>query len=338
MAHDDRETGGDDEARQRFLRDAAGRIDAVDRLQGDASTREYWRVRAGGMTYILCHDGALPGNGADRHPFLVVYRLFSAHAIPVPTVLALREEDGLLLLEDCGDTLLEDAARNAPPHERSRLYRGALDILIRIQSIPRNDDLCFHLSFDFEKLMFEFDFFIEHALCRFFGFVAGDPRLSALREEFAAICAHLVKPELFVLNHRDYHSRNIMVQSGNLVVIDFQDARMGLPQYDCASLLRDSYLSLPDEAFNDLKDYYFRSSLKAGIHAMTRDGFDRSFDLMAFQRNVKALGTFGYQSAVLGRARYRDSIAPTIAYLHAYCERRAELKKAWKILQTMLPG
>ena len=48
-----------------------------------------------------------------------------------------------------------------------------------------------------------------------------------------------------MLCHRDFHSRNLMPHGGELVWIDFQDARMGPATYDLASLLRDSYVDLP---------------------------------------------------------------------------------------------
>ena len=51
-----------------------------------------------------------------------------------------------------------------------------------------------------------------------------------------------------MLCHRDYHSRNLMLHDEPLYIIDFQDARMGPDTYDLASLLRDSYVDLPDAA------------------------------------------------------------------------------------------
>ena len=59
-----------------------------------------------------------------------------------------------------------------------------------------------------------------------------------------------------MLCHRDYHSRNLMWHDDTLYVIDFQDARMGPDTYDLASLLRDSYVDLPDAAVDDLIDYF----------------------------------------------------------------------------------
>ena len=164
----------------------------------------------------------------------------------------------------------------------------------------------FSLSFDVEKLMFEFDFFMEHALAGYFRAPAGTdltrPLRTAVPDDSGGI---LYRPELFVLNHRDYHSRNIILCNDVPYIIDFQDARMGLPQYDAVSLLRDSYVTLAPVLFEWLKNFYYEGSREVGIHAMGRDEFDYYFDLMAFQRNVKALGTFGYQVTARGNHAVR---------------------------------
>ena len=59
-----------------------------------------------------------------------------------------------------------------------------------------------------------------------------------------------------VLCHRDYHSRNLMLHDGQLYIIDFQDARMGPDTYDLVSLLRDSYVDLPEQTVDELIAYF----------------------------------------------------------------------------------
>ena len=86
-----------------------------------------------------------------------------------------------------------------------------------------------------------------------------------------------------VLAHRDYHSRNVMVIGSakspghrNLRVLDFQDARMGNVFYDLASLLRDSYVTLPEDAVGDLR-YAWRQRRHRG--ASRRSGGPRRLRL-----------------------------------------------------------
>ena len=119
-----------------------------------------------------------------------------------------------------------------------------------------------------------------------------------------------------MLCHRDYHSRNLMLHDETLYVIDFQDARMGPDTYDLASLLRDSYVDLPDAAVDDLIDYFLALS-RDPAHRLTDDGatFRRRFDLMALQRNLKALGTFGYQTTTRGNPVYMQYMPRTLTYV-----------------------
>ena len=116
-----------------------------------------------------------------------------------------------------------------------------------------------------------------------------------------------------MLCHRDYHSRNLMLHDGRLYLIDFQDARLGPDTYDLVSLLRDSYVDL-DRPRGRRADRVF-SGAQEGVTAPTSAEFRRRFDLMALQRNLKALGTFGYQTTTRGNTVYIQYIPRTLRYV-----------------------
>lgn len=315
-----------------FIRSYAGKYKDSVRLAGDASVRQYYRIIAD-TNYILCLDPQLENIDSGDYAYRIVHDLFSKNGIPVPVVYTTDRKLGALLIQDLGDNLLETVFRALTEEEVKRAYTDAIDILIRIQGIERNPDIIpFSLSFDTGKLMFEFDFFIEHSLLGYFRAEIPKRRIDTLRNEFIKISGLLDRPEFFVLNHRDFHSRNIMIHGDSQYIIDFQDARMGLPQYDLVSLIRDSYIQLDDRTFNFLKDYYYCKSLEAGIHNMDIDEFDCFFDIMAFQRNVKAIGTFGRQITSCGKTVYEKYIRPTADYLQDYADRRPELQTAWEII------
>ena len=101
-----------------------------------------------------------------------------------------------------------------------------------------------------------------------------------------------------------------MLHGGELYIIDFQDARMGPDTYDLVSLLRDSYVDLPEETSNELIAYFL--ALKRPKPANERE-FRRRFDIMALQRNLKALGTFGYQTTARRNPVYIQYIPRTLA-------------------------
>src|SRR5262249_4989194 len=134
-------------------------------------------------------------------------------------------------------------------------------------------------------------------------------------DEFAAIGTDLAS-ERRVLCHRDYHSRNLMLHDGSLHIIDFQDARLGPDTYDLVSLLRDSYVDITDRELEDLIAYFL--ALKGVDDAA---GFRRRFDLMALQRNLKALGTFGYQTITRQNAVYIQYMPRTLRYARTNLEK-----------------
>jgi aminoglycoside/choline kinase family phosphotransferase len=315
----------------------------ISTIKGDASNRQYFRVTGPGDTSVVCADPAFRAIATKDYPFLIVRGLFARHGVRVPKLLGMAHEAGLLRLEDCGDLMLQD---EVPLLERDRLserYRQIIDLLVRIQSIRPDEKtpesaIPFSLSFDHEKLMFEFDFFIEHALKGYFSGKLDDRAIAELRNEFVAITGLLVLPEHFVLNHRDFHSRNIMLFCDEPVIIDFQDARLGLPQYDAVSLLRDSYVRLDPGMVNELKRYHFNQLIRLGLTSMDEAEYLRLFDLMAFQRNVKAVGTFCYQTTVVGNHAFEPSIAATLSYLREYIDVQPELAAAGALLGPIIPG
>ncbi|NTV60253.1 MAG: phosphotransferase [Chlorobiaceae bacterium] len=309
----------------------------IDKIQGDASTRQYFRVTSPEGTAVACYDPAFEQTSKETYPFLVMQKLLADRGIPVPEVKTADPSTGLILLEDCGDLLLQNIFGSPMEREIPEIYRTIFDILAKLQSIRgKNDRIPFSLGFDREKLMFEFDFFIEHALYGYFEHLLEEKTITELRREFEAITKILVQPRHFVLNHRDFHSRNILLYQGKPVIIDFQDARMGLAQYDAVSLIRDSYVRLDDKLQEELKEYHFNSLRERG---MTESGFDEYlhyFDIMAFQRNIKAVGTFCYQTMARKNNTFERSIAPSLAYLPEYFGRRSELKKAGRLLMPII--
>ena len=331
-----------DSIRQRYPASERASLD-IRRIKGDASTRRYFRVNSPRGSAIACIDAAFSNAAPEFYPFLVVGNLFAKNGIRVPDVYATNAETGLLLLEDCGDLMLQDEIPELDADRLAARYRQIIDLLVRIQSIRPNEQtpisaIPFSLRFDRDKLMFEFDFFIEHALKGYFEGRLDERAIARLRDEFLKITNLLVLPAHFALNHRDFHSRNIMLFNGEPVVIDFQDARMGLPQYDAVSLLRDSYVRLDDALVEELKRYHFEQLRQRGLTAMNEAEYLRLFDLMAFQRNIKAIGTFCYQTSVARNVTFEASIAPTLGYLPAYIEARPELAAAGKLLAPLISG
>ena len=320
---------------QKFLTAVIGDHEPATLLEGYASTRKYYRVRSRDRSYVLCLDPEFIDSPLGEYPFLIVHRLFSDAGIPVPRVYAESRQDGLLLLEDLGDTLLEYLFAGLGFDGKMDLYMNLLGILVRIQGLRGSDAIPFSLFFDTEKLMYEFDFFIEHALVGYFHASLTDRDIRSLRQEFNTIAGILDRKDLFVLNHRDFHSRNIIMAGGNPYILDFQHACMGLPQYDLVSLLYDDYVRLDERLREKLKEHYFALSRDEGIHSMARDEFEHYFTIMAFQRSIKAIGSFGFQICARNNGMYKKYIGNTMSYVPGYTGRAQELAGAYRLIKPV---
>jgi aminoglycoside/choline kinase family phosphotransferase len=311
----------------------------ITKIQGDASSRQYFRVTGTNGSSVACYDPALNTSSVDTYPFLILHTLLARHALPVPAIMAISAEKNILLLEDCGDLLLQNLFNSSIKSTIPDRYREIITILVQLQAITgHNDKIPFSISFDKEKLMFEFDFFIEYGLLDYFAPAFDQDLIGRLRYEFETIAEILVQPRHFVLNHRDLHSRNILIHQNKPVIIDFQDARMGLPQYDAVSLIKDSYVQLSPSLTDALKSWHYQCLCDNELTTMSFDEYLYYFDIMAFQRNIKAIGTFCYQTRIAKNNTFEHSIAPTLAYIPDYIEARNELKIAGKLLQTILEG
>jgi aminoglycoside/choline kinase family phosphotransferase len=310
-------------------------------LLGDASDRRYYRLRfatpVDGMTSLVLMRLAKP-HTAGELPFANIQRYLSSKGIPVPHIFCDDSVHGLVLLEDLGDITLEAALQGASRDRIASAYGEALDILLALQYpasvAPRRSCVAFCLAFDVDKLMGELDFFLAHMVKQLCGQHLKPADEGALRGQFWKISTMLARqPRVFT--HRDYHSRNLMQHQGRLRVIDFQDARLGPCQYDLASLLYDSYVVLPPDLREALlASYLERKALQDGHH--DREGFLQVFDYMCLQRNLKAVGTFAFQTVVKQRKRYAAAILPTLSYIREHLARHPELHQLTELLEEYL--
>lgn len=301
-------------------------------LTGDASDRRYFRILPGdGASFVLAVYSA-PFDYATL-PFVNTAALFAAMPVPVPRILGHADDLGVLAQQDLGDVTLQAHLGSAPAARHAALYRQAVAFIDVFQRRGRELEdrryLPYGVAFDVEKLTWELDFFIKHFLEAYRGVKFNPGEREALRAECAAIVAELAD-EPRVLCHRDYHSRNLMLQGDQLFIIDFQDARLGPDTYDLVSLLRDSYVDLPDDAVEDLIAYFLALQGRSGAQAE----FRRRFDLMALQRNFKALGTFGYQTAARGNPVYIQYIPRTLEYARTHLHRYARFGRMAELLAS----
>jgi hypothetical protein len=124
-----------------------------------------------------------------------------------------------------------------------------------------------------------------------------------------------------------------MLRDGSLYIIDFQDARMGPDTYDLVSLLRDSYVDIDDRELDELVAYFLALKTRTPGDTDAQE-FRRRFDLMALQRNLKALGTFGYQTTTRRNPVYIQYMPRTLRYARTNLERYPRFARLRDVLAT----
>jgi N-acetylmuramate 1-kinase len=312
-----------------------GDILDVEKLAGDASTRTYYRVFFKEGETAVAMVSQHPGSN-EESLFLHIQGYLKNLGMPVPGILAHNPRAGIVILEDLGDDLLESVISRTTDSEIRDIYGRAIDTLINLQrTTSESQSRCsaFGLAFDEEKLLWEMEFFMNHFVL---GFAKKEPPKSAvskMKTFFRKICKELSsEPRIFT--HRDFHARNLILKDSHIFIIDFQDARLGPAQYDLASLLRDSYVSLSEDLIEDL----LKSYLEQADYLLDNDSehFRRIFDIMSIQRNIKALGTFGYQVTVRGSRRYLSSIPGTARNISMNLSKYAEFHDYFPVLEDYI--
>ena len=233
---------------------------------------------------------------ADNASFLPAAHGLRRAGVRVPAVYA--EKDcgagcGACLVEDLGTVSLL-SLRDAPWAERRAAYAAALRTLHSFHRVEPAWAL--QPAFDASMYRWEQGYFAEHFLQRHLGVdaaaVLAAPAWGELAEWLAAL------PRVPV--HRDFQSQNILMRGGEAWLIDFQGMRMGLPEYDLASLLYDPYVSMPAAERTELLAYWEQLTaepLRVDVLAAC-----------ALQRIMQALGAFANIGYNAGNAWYLNLI------------------------------
>ena len=295
---------------------------SVERITGDASSRQYFRARAKDASVIIAlypspfdeteraakRLARLEANtpsarltfANDPCAHLEVTSLFHEVGLPVPAIVLASGVDGAMLIEDVGDTRLQDWLSNSSREETTDAYNRAIEMVVQIQEATERaisaDSICAHLAFDEGKLRWELGFFFANYFNKYLK-VKLDPAVAnAVQQDFKAVCAELAaRPR--VLTHRDYHTRNLMMHGGTMFIIDHQDARMGPASYDVASLLGDPYAVLDSGLANALVEYFIELKSRSTKPLDDANEFRVELDLTMVQRMLKAIGTYASKAA-----------------------------------------
>ena len=283
-------------------------VGSLKMVAGDASNRRYFRLNAGDSSYIVAEA---PPATEKNEAFVAVRNILAQAGVKVPQIHAADLDLGYLLLEDLGDCSLlpELSVDTAEGH-----YQQAFALLEKIAAIDIDNwpgDF-YDLALLREELGRFTTWFVEALLA-----YSLDDKERDLVQRFntALIDSALEQPKVLV--HRDFHSRNLMLQaSGELAVIDFQDAVVGPVTYDLVSLLRDCYIRWPKGQVQGWALAYLMTVQEKGkLLDVDEAQFLRWFDWMGLQRHIKVLGTFARLHLRDGKPGYLDDLPLVISYV-----------------------
>lgn len=295
----------------------------INAASSDASFRRYFRVQVENKTWIVMDA---PPEQEDIKPFIDIGSFLYQHNVHVPMVVAKDEVMGFLLISDFGNRAYLDELSE---ESSDKLYQLAIDSLISIQQCPTGSDFTLP-EYDETLLKRELMLFPEWYLSKHLNF----PAPEFLTEIFDLLINN-AKQQPQVVVHRDYHSRNLMHTNKNSPgIIDFQDAVIGPVTYDLVSLLRDCYISWPQEKIDLLISYYFdKAQASKLIQDVSMSQFIKWFDLMGLQRHIKVLGIFCRLNYRDNKPNYIDDLPLTLLYVKQIAAKYSEFAELSKFLE-----
>jgi hypothetical protein len=322
-------------ARDRLLESAGWREAARVHMQGDASTRAYERLSRDGGTAVLMiaprrPDGppvrygkpysAIARLAEDVLPFVAMTNGLRERGFTAPEILAADLRAGLLLLEDLGSETVLVGGKPAPDR-----YLEAAALLARLHAMDLPDRLPVAEGiehripgYDLEALGIELelmpDWYLPHRGKHGLSASARGTFLNLWKD---ALTETLARPRTWTL--RDYHSPNLMwlperPEGRRIGLIDYQDAVLGPPAYDVASLLQDARVDVDEALEIRLLGQYARLRREASPD-FDMAVFARDYAVMGAQRATKILGIFARLNHRDGKPRYLAHLPRIERYL-----------------------
>ena len=298
------------------------------KISGDASFREFYRLRKNKNTSIIV--SAKKDKFKNLAVYAVVNNILNANKINAPKLLSNHYKNNMIEISDLGEKSFYDHI--VSKKNKLKDYKSLIKLLIKIQKIKikkvyKLDKFKIKIpKYTLSNLHKESDLFFDWYLKYFLKSKKISMITRLLRTELNTVYKKLIyRNDTFV--HRDFHVSNIMMNKNKLGLIDSQDAIIGNPLYDIASLIDDVRIKLPGKLQNDLLNFYHKNSKfkKEKIEKLKND-----FDILSVQRNLKILGIF----VRLFKRDNKDNYLRFLPYTWLLIEKRLE-NPAFKNLKIL---
>ncbi len=261
------------------------------KIKSDASFREFFRLYKGKKTSIIVTAKK------EIYKNLILYsainKFLKSKGIYTPKLISEHFREGIMEIEDFGDkTLLYHVKKSK---NKIYFYKKCVDVIIKIQKYKPNKKIKLNSKkflnlnkYNLRNLHKESNLFFDWYLPGVIGSKKSLKYKKKIKKELDRLYKKIYFKNLFLV-HRDFHVSNIMPTKNKLGIIDTQDAIIGNPMYDLASLIDDVRFKVPINLKNQIFEYYYKncSIKKKQIHLLKND-----FDILSIQRNLKILGIF----------------------------------------------
>ena len=298
------------------------------KISGDASFREFYRLRKNKNTSIIV--SAKKDKFKNLAVYAVVNNILNANKINAPKLLSNYYKNNMIEISDLGEKSFYDHI--VSKKNKLKDYKSLIKLLTKVQKIKikkvyKLDKFKIKIpKYTLSNLHKESDLFFDWYLKYFLKSKKISMIKRLLRTELNTVYKKLIyRNDTFV--HRDFHVSNIMMNKKKLGLIDSQDAIIGNPLYDIASLIDDVRIKLPGKLQNDLLNFYHKNSKfkKEKIEKLKND-----FDILSVQRNLKILGIF----VRLFKRDNKDNYLRFLPYTWLLIEKRLE-NPAFKNLKIL---
>jgi N-acetylmuramate 1-kinase len=321
---------------RQFIAESGYREALRTRLPGDASTRSYERLTLADKRVILMNSPPRPDGPPVRDgkpysaiahladnvvPFVAMANGLRQYGLSTPAIHHADLTQGLLIIEDLG---AEQVVGGDPPAPIPERYETAVDALLMLhrQQLPEVLAVAPQVEhriarYDTEAFLIEAELLLDWLLPRLQA-----PIADGERESFRGLWREHLQPAIdapptWVL--RDFHSPNLLWLSerselARLGILDFQDAVMGPPAYDLASLLQDARVDVSEQTELALLGRYVRGR-REDDPDFDPGHFIRMYVTLAAQRASKILGIFARLDMRDGKPQYLRHMPRVWGYL-----------------------
>ena len=260
------------------------------KISGDASFRVFYRLQKGKNTSIIVQ--ARKEKFKNLITYSVVNNILTKNKIYAPKLIQNYYENNIIEITDLGKKSFYDVV--IKKKNKLNNYKDLIKLIIKLQNIKLKQTYRFgKFKINFEtytlkNLHKESDLFFDWYL----KYSSKKSKIKKIKNILKKELNNIYKKIYFTNNvfvHRDFHASNIMVYKNNFGLIDSQDAILGNPLYDVASLIDDVRIKLSSRIQEKLFNYYFRNSK---LKKEKYENLKNDFEILSVQRNLKILGIF----------------------------------------------